>query len=180
MLTTKMDKHDKEVEFSVSDSFVNYLSANKTATSDNSSLLSIPSCLWLPQGPIIKMPSSPQPPPISETQEKDQSNLSQHHSEMSDKVFSEQESSKDDNEELSGFSEFVSNGSAIEKERHVIDNFNGILYHVIPTYNQINILFSTKGLYNQFVNSLDKELHSRSPNKDSPIYQTHLQGKNVS
>ena len=172
-----MDKHDKEVEFSVSDSFVNYLSANKTATSDNSSLLSIPSCLWLPQGPIIKMPSSPQPPPVSETQKKDQSNLSQHHSEMSDKVFSEQESSKDDNEELSGFSEFVSNGSAIEKERHVIDNFNGILYHVIPTYNQINILFSTKGLYNQFVNSLDKELHSRSPNKDSPIYQTHLQGK---
>ena len=62
----------------------------------------------------------------------------------------------------------------------MIDNFNGILYHVIPTYNQINILFSTKGLYNQFVNSLDKELHSRSPNKDSPIYQTHLQGKNVS
>ena len=59
----------------------------------------------------------------------------------------------------------------------MIDNFNGILYHVIPTYNQINILFSTKGLYSQFVDSLDKELHSRSPNKESPVYQTHLQGK---
>ena len=76
-----------------------------------------------------------------------------HHSELSDKVFSDQESSKNDSEENSGFSEFSTNGSAIERERHVIVNFNGMLYHVIPTHNQINILFSTKGLYSQFVDS---------------------------
>ena len=59
-----------EVEFSFSDSFVNYLSANKTATSDNSSLLSIPSCLWLPQGPIIKRPTLPEQTPLNDTQKK--------------------------------------------------------------------------------------------------------------
>ena len=35
--------------------------------------------------------------------------------------------------------------SAIDHERHVTDKFNGILYHVIPTYNQIAVMFSTKG-----------------------------------
>ena len=48
---------------------------------------------------------------------------------------------------------------------------------MIPTYNQISILFSTTALYSQFISALDKELHSRSSNKDSPIYQTHMQGK---
>ena len=89
----------------------------------------------------------------------------------------EQEISENTAEEFSGFSEFFTNGSATEREHKVSDKFNGILYHVIPTYNQINILFSTQGLYSKFVNSLDKEVHSGSQNKDNPIYQTHLQGK---
>ena len=88
-----------------------------------------------------------------------------------------QEISENTAEEFSGFSEFSTNGSATEREHKVSDKFSGILYHVIPTYNQINILFSTQGLYSKFVNSLDKEVHSGSQNKDNPIYQTHLQGK---
>ena len=67
--------------------------------------------------------------------------------------------------------------SAIEKERHITDKFNGILYHVIPTYNQIAVMFSTKGLYSQFIVSLEKELHSKSPNKEKPRYETHLNGQ---
>ena len=74
----------------------------------------------------------------------------------------------------------VSHISAIEKERHVTDKFNGILYHVIPTYNQIAVMFSTKGLYSQFIASLEKELHSKSPNKEKPRYETHINGQNVS
>ena len=70
--------------------------------------------------------------------------------------------------------------SAIEQERHVTDKFNGILYHIIPTYNQIVVMFSTKGLYTQFVASLEKELHSKSPNKSKPRYKTHLNGQKVS
>ena len=71
----------------------------------------------------------------------------------------------------------VSHISAIEKERHVTDKFNGILYHVIPTYNQIAVMFSTKGLYSQFIASLEKELHSKSPNKEKPRYETHINGQ---
>ena len=67
--------------------------------------------------------------------------------------------------------------SAIDHERHVTDKFNGILYHVIPTYNQIAVMFSTKGLYSQFIASLEKELHSKSPNKQKPRYETHLNGQ---
>ena len=71
----------------------------------------------------------------------------------------------------------VSHISAIEKERHITDKFNGILYHVIPTYNQIAVMFSTKGLYSQFIASLEKELHSKSPNKEKPRYETHINGQ---
>ena len=35
---------------------------------------------------------------------------------------------------------------AFEQERHVSDKVNGILYQVIPTYNKIVVMFSTKGL----------------------------------
>lgn len=149
---------------------------------DNSSTLSLPSCLWLPQtavlnqGPIIKSPVMPIKQANNETPIKNQTILL-HQNEVSEKEISSEEMSKYATTELSGFSEFNTNGSAIEREHHVTDKFNGILYHVIPTYNQINILFSTKGLYSQFVSGLDKELHSKSLSKDNPVYQTHLRGK---
>lgn len=161
-----MNEKAAEMDNSVSDFFVNSSSVNNTS-SDKSSILSIPSCLWLPQGPIIKSPCIPQQTAQNETHINNQASQS----------ITEQEISENTAEEFSGFSEFSTNGSAIEREQKVSDKFNGILYHVIPTYNQINILFSTQGLYSKFVNSLDKELHSRTQNKDNPIYQTHLQGK---
>lgn len=100
-----------------------------------------------------------------------------HNNESHINKLSGEETSKSDSTELSGYSEFVSNGEAVERECNVFDKFNGILYHVIPTYNQISILFSSKALYSQFVSALDKELHSKSSNQDNSVYQTHLQGK---
>ena len=67
--------------------------------------------------------------------------------------------------------------SAIEKVRHITDKFNSILYHVIPTYNQIAVMFSSKGLYSHFIASLEKELHSKSSNKEKPRYETHINGQ---
>lgn len=69
-------------------------------------------------------------------------------------IFLEKDISKNATDEYSGFSEFITNGEAIDREQQVKDKFNGILYHIIPTYNQINILFSTKGLYTHFIYSL--------------------------
>ena len=159
------------------------LTEDKTSCirSDNLSGITIPSCLWLPhgpilnQGPIIKSPFAYQQE-NNETPEKKQTGLS-HHSEMSDKSNTEDQISNYNTTDFSGFSDFVSNGAAIERERHVNDKFNGILYRVIPTFNHICIVFSSKALYSQFITALDKELHSRSSNKDNPIYQTHMQGQ---
>ena len=95
-----------------------------------------------------------------------------HHSHINDKSNDE-----DSTTDFSGFSEFETNSEAIDRERYVNDKFNEILYHVIPTFNQINILFSTVELYSQFVGALEKELHSRSSNKDNPIYHSHVNGK---
>ena len=70
----------------------------------------------------------------------------------------------------------VSHLSAIEQERLVTDKFNDVLYYVIPTYNQIAVLFSTKGLYDYFISSLEKEMHSKTTNSEKPRYETHLNG----
>lgn len=159
----------------------------ETFCSDKSSFL-------LPQGPVIRSPLQQQQPVFdNETQTTNQSTLLLPQ-EFQDTVLNSQRNNSSDintlsinndnsatvneeSEEISGFPSFVTNESAIERERHVKDKFNGVLYHVIPTYNQITVLFSTKGLYSQFISSLDKELHSRSPNKEKPIYTTHLRGK---
>ena len=161
---------------------ISSLTEHKTWTkNDNLSDISIPSCLWLPngpilnQGPIIKTPPSQQP--HCESPSRIQSADMSHHSESHVKEVSGEHSSKCETAELSGFSEFVSNGEAVLREQHVADKFNGILYHVIPAYNKISIIFSSKTLYSQFISALDRELHSRSSNKDNPVYQTHLRGQ---
>ena len=160
---------------------------NETFCSDKSSFL-------LPQGPIIKSPLVLQQPIFdNDTQTTNQSTLLLPQ-ESQDTVINGRRNSSlnitnvsinndnhttvhEESEEISGFPSFVTNDSAVEREHHVKDKFNGILYHVIPTYNQISVLFLTKGLYSQFISSLNKELHSRSPNKEKPIYTTHLRGK---
>lgn len=177
---------DRDTGFTFSGSSVNNLTENtisyQYAKSDNTSDFSIPSCLWLPtgpvinNGPIVKCPFVPNQV-ISETPSRKQTS-SEHNSENTgQKSNAEDSESKCNTTDLSGFSDFVSNGEAIERERFVNDKFNGILYHVFPTYNQISIIFSSKALFNQFISALNKELHSRSSNKDNPIYQTHLHGK---
>ena len=115
----------------------------------------------------------PPPQPDSELTNRNQTNMS-HNSESHINEASVEDC---DTNELSGFSEFVSNGEAIEQERHVTDKLNGYLYHVIPTFNQINILFSSKALYCHFISALDKEMHSKSSNRDNPIYTTHVRGQ---
>ena len=66
------------------------------------------------------------------------SNVSENSTEFSEKSRSDSEKCED----VSDLSySRASHISAIEKERHISDKFNGILYHVIPTYNQIAILF---------------------------------------
>ena len=55
-----------------------------------------------------------------------------HHSESHIKEVSVEQCSKCETADLSGFSKVVSNGEAVEREQHVSDKFNGILYHVIP------------------------------------------------
>ena len=184
-LTLKMNEQVEQEDVA---SFVMQSTINsETFCSDKSSFL-------LPQGPIIKSPLVLQQPVFdNETQTTNQSTLLLPQ-ESQDTVINSRRNSfsninnvsinndnsttvNEDSEEISGFPSFVTNDSAIERERHVKDKFNGILYHVIPTYNQISVLFSTKGLYSQFISSLNKELHSRSPNKEKPIYNTHLRGK---
>ena len=100
---------------------------------------------------------------------------------ISENLTGETEKSRSDTSKCADVSDLsfsrTSHISAIEREKHVSDKFNGVLYHVIPTYNQIAILFSTKGLYSQFISSLEKELHSRSTNKERPRYETHLNGQ---
>lgn len=100
---------------------------------------------------------------------------------ISEKLTGETEKSRSDTSKCADVSDLsysrTSHISAIEREKHVSDKFNGVLYHVIPTYNQIAILFSTKGLYSQFISSLEKELHSRSASKEKPRYETHLNGQ---
>ena len=165
---------------SVSNFSINTLTETQDRTSDrksdNLSDISIPSCIWFPNGPvlnngpIIKSPSLPQHV-NKETPTKRQTHVL-HHSHINDKSNDE-----DSTTDFSGFSEFETNSEAIDRERYVNDKFNEILYHVIPTFNQINILFSTVELYSQFVGALEKELHSRSSNKDNPIYHSHVNGK---
>ena len=162
-------------------SSVNKLTECKTShiKSDSLSDYSIPSCLWLPHGPVLNKGSvvkCPSEQVNNETPNKKQTSLL-HHGEMSDKSNTEDLISKCNTTDMSVFSEFVTNGEAMERERFVNDKFSGILYHVFPTFNQISILFSSKTLYSQFIGALEKEMHSRSSNKDNPIYQTHLQGK---
>ena len=162
-------------EMGNSSSSVNNLKEYKTSCTKNDSLsdYSIPSCLWLPHGPIlnkgpvIKSPSVPQQV-NNETPNKHQGSSS-YHSEKGDKSNADDIISKCNTTDLSGFSEFVTNGEAVERERFVNDKFNGILYHVIPSYNQISILFSSKSLYSQFIGALEKELHSDLPTRTTYI-----------
>ena len=102
-------------------------------------------------------------------------------SNVSESTIEFSEKSRSDSEKCEDVSDLsysrASHISAIERERHISDKFNGILYHVIPTYNQIAILFSTKGLYSQFIASMEKELHSKSQNKEKPRFETHLNGQ---
>lgn len=154
------------------------------------------SSLWLPVGPLITLPPTtptrtiPAQPSIAQQAIQENTAIQgtplDRTSEQSPSIKTSRNSTNavvnsitdNSNEEFSHFS-FTreTNFSAIDRERQVKDKFNGILYHVIPTYNQIAILFSTKGLYNQFVSSLNKELHSRTANKDKPCYMTHLNGQ---
>lgn len=99
---------------------------------DKSSLISIPSCLWLPQGPIVQKPFTSKQAVDNENDNIQQSNISPHDSDDKNKTFSEKDISKSATDEYSGFSEFITNGEAIDREQQVKDKFNGILCHVIP------------------------------------------------
>lgn len=57
------------------------------------------------------------------------------------------------------------------------DRFNGILYHVIHSDGHITIIFSSKDLYNKFIDSINKELHAQQINEVRANYTTHVRGK---
>ena len=57
------------------------------------------------------------------------------------------------------------------------DRFNGILYHVIYSDGQITILFSSRDLYNKFIDSMNMELHAKKINDARSNYTTHIKGK---
>ena len=67
--------------------------------------------------------------------------------------------------------------SAMNNENKVNDRFNGILYHVTPSEAQISVRFSSKELYQKFVQSLNNELHPKQTSDTRATYQTHIQGK---
>ena len=98
--------------------------------SDNLSDLSIPSCLWLPHGPILNQGPIIKSPFVHQQENNEPPNRKQtslsHHSEMYDKANTEVQISSCNTTELTGFSEFVSNGEAVERERCINDKFNGI------------------------------------------------------
>lgn len=71
----------------------------------------------------------------------------------------------------------VNGASTSDREDRVRDRFNGILYHVIPSEGQITILFSSKELYNKFIDSIEKELHAKSISKTRSNYTTHIRGR---
>lgn len=77
---------------------------------------------------------------------------------------------------LTGMSTPISR-STMNSENKVTDRFNGILYHVTYNEGQISARFSSKELYQKFVQSLNKELHPKQINDTKATYQTHLQGK---
>ena len=57
------------------------------------------------------------------------------------------------------------------------DRFNGILYHVIHSDGQITILFSSRDLYNKFIDAMNMELHAKKMNNARSNYTTHVKGK---
>ena len=69
------------------------------------------------------------------------------------------------------------NRSAMNNENKVNDRFNGILYHVTPSEAQISVRFSSKELYQKFVQFLNNELHPKQTSDTRATYQTHIQGK---
>ena len=157
--------------------------------------------VWLPHGPVViqqplasplRSDHSEKPAPVQATTTNETVlEAPEKTAQVSDNLSTTYESSsgnsmdytdlRNDTEKCEEISDLgysrTSHISAIDHERHVTDKFNGILYHVIPTYNQIAVMFSTKGLYSQFIASLEKELHSKSPNKQKPRYETHLNGQ---
>ena len=56
--------------------------------------------------------------------------------------------------------------------------FSAIFYKGKPlSWLLVYLIIIKKGLYSQFISSLEKELHSRSTNKEKPRYETHLNGQ---
>ena len=75
------------------------------------------------------------------------------------------------------FSTPITKTSATERKDKVLDRFNGILYHVIPSEDRITILFSSKDLYSKFIDSINTELQPRVLNDTRSSYITHIKGR---
>ena len=86
-------------------------------------------------------------------------------------------SSDESETEFSGFSSSEIPLSPLNQENIVQDNLDGILYNVNGTDKKVEITFTSRDLFNDFMQALEKEITPKLNSSGNVQYSVHVQGK---
>ena len=79
--------------------------------------------------------------------------------------------------EFSGFSSSEIPSSPMNQENKIEDNLDGILYNVNETNKKVEIMFTSRELFNDFMEALEKEIMPKLNSSGNVQYTVHVQGK---
>ena len=79
--------------------------------------------------------------------------------------------------EFSGFSSSEIPSSPLYQENKVNDNLDGILYNVMGTNKKVEVMFTSRELFNEFMEALEKEISPKLNSSNNVQYTVHVQGK---